>query len=487
MQNLPDLSQLSHAQKDELILALWAMVQALRADMAAQLAAQQVQINELQARLKLNSHNSSKPPSSDGLNKPKPKSLRKAGQHPIGGPKGHKGNTLCQSSEPDSVTTYAPPERCDACQRRLTETSIAETRQVFDLPLLNYEVTEHRVLQARCSCGKTHRGSFPTSVSAAVQYGPRALAAAVHLNQHHMVPLKRTASLMGEFFGLPMSEATVLSANARAAAVLAPTVQAIAQAFLTQPTVHADETGLRVNKALHWLHTLATEGLTWVARHVKRGAAAFTDLLILPQFMGTLIHDGWAPYRKLGCAHGLCNAHHLRELHYVHEELKQDWAGDMVELLTHANHQDNLNRAEGRLPDYRGPAYQLALHDLRSLYEAILDQGELANPRAPPTGKRGRAKQSKAANLIHRLREYGDDVWRFMSEAGVPFTNNLAEQAVRMPKVKQKISGCFRTTEGADIYCDIRSYLATLHKQGANLFDALTQAFHGTPPQPNFG
>ena len=236
------------------------MVQALRADMAAQLAAQQVQINELQARLKLNSHNSSKPPSSDGLNKPKPKSLRKAGQRPIGGPKGHKGDTLCQSSEPDSVIAYAPPERCDACKRRLTETSIAETRQVFDLPELNYEVTEHRVLQARCSCGKTHRGSFPTSVSAAVQYGPRALAAAVHLNQHHMVPLKRTANLMGEFFGLPMSEATVLSANARAAAVLAPTVQAIAQAFLTQPTVHADETGLRVNKALHWLHTLATEG-----------------------------------------------------------------------------------------------------------------------------------------------------------------------------------------------------------------------------------
>ena len=198
---------------------------------------------------------------------------------------------------------------------------------------------------------------------------------------------------------------------------------------------------LTVNKALHWLHwlhTLATEGLTWVARHAKRGAAAFTDLLILPQFMGTLIHDGWAPYRKLCCAHGLCNAHHLRELHYVREELKQDWAGDMVELLTHANHQDNLNRAEGRLPDYRGPAYQLALHDLRSLYEAILDQGELANPRAPPTGKRGRAKQSKAANLIHRLRDYGDDVWRFMSEAGVPFMNNLAEQAVRSPKAAQK-------------------------------------------------
>lgn len=486
MQTLPDLSQLTHGQKDELIHALWAMVQALRADMAGQLAAQQVQINELQARLKLNSQNSSKPPSSDGLNRPKPKSLRKAGQRPIGGPKGHKGNTLCQSSEPDIVVTHAPPEHCDACRRKLVQTSIAETRQVFDLPALNYEVTEHRVLQARCSCGKTHRGEFPASVTASVQYGPRVMGAAVHLNHHHMVPLKRTSDLMGELFGLPMSEATILNANAQAVVHLRPIVAAIGQAFLTQPTVHADETGLRVAKSLHWLHTLATERLTWVARHAKRGAIAFEELGILGQFKGTLIHDGWTPYRTLDCRHGLCNAHHLRELTYIAEELKQDWAGDMSEVLTYANHLDNVNRRDGLSPDYTACEYVQEVQDLRDLYEAMLDQGDAINPRVAPSGKRGGTKQSKPANLLKRLREYADDVWRFMAEPDVPFTNNIAEQAVRMPKVKQKISGCFRTVEGADAYCVIRSYLATMHKQGANLYDALVQAFKGSPPQPSF-
>ena len=497
MQQLPDLSQLSHAQKDALLHALWDMVQKQTAQVAelmaaqqAQSAAQQAQINELQARLKLNSQNSSKPPSSDGLMKPKPKSQRKSGERPVGGPKGHKGGTLLRVSVPDLTVLHEPPAQCDTCHRSLIglETlTLPETRQVFDLPVTAYQVTEHRVLQTQCGCGKLHRGSFPAEVSAAVQYGPRALAAAVHLSQHHMVPLKRCGQLMGELFGLPISEATILSANAQAASLLKPTVTAIGQAFLSQPVAHADETGLRVGKALHWLHTLATEDLTWVARHAKRGAQAFTDLLILPQFTGTLVHDGWGPYRTLSCVHSLCNAHHLRELTYVHEELKQDWAGDMLSLLRHANHTDNRNCADGQRPDYNAQAYQLELHDLRSLYEAILDQGDALNPRAESTGKPGRVKQSKAANLIQRLRDYSDDVWRFMSDPNVPFTNNLAEQAVRMPKVKQKISGCFRTEAGADIYCTIRSYLATMHKQGANLFDALTQAFRGAPPQPNFG
>ena len=492
MQQLPDLSQLSHAQKDELIHALWAMVQALTAQVQAQqvqLTAQQVQINELQARLNQNSRNSSKPPSSDGLNKPKPKSLRKAGERPVGGPKGHKGNTLSQVAEPDHVITHAPPGHCDHCHSRLeiAGATTLESRQVFELPSLKREVTEHRVLQTRCSCGQLQRGQFPAAVAASVQYGPRVLAAAVHLNQHHMVPLKRSASLMGELFGLSMSEATILSANAQAADALTSTVSAIKQAFVTQPTVHADETGLRVAKSLHWLHTLVTEKLTWVARHAKRGAEAFEAFAVLPLFKGVLIHDGWKPYRALDCLHGLCNAHHLRELTYVAEELKQDWAQDLIEVLTHANSCDRANREGGQQPDYTGAQYQLELRDLRDLYEAILAQGEAMNPRAEPTGKRGRTKQSKPTNLLKRLREFDDDVWRFMSQAQVPFTNNLAEQAVRMPKVKQKISGGFRTVEGADIYCQIRSYLATMHKQEANLFDALTQTFRGAPPQPNFG
>lgn len=289
----------------------------------------------------------------------------------MGGPKGHKGHTLRQVDEPDHVIIHAPPGHCDHCHSRL-DTAVAttlETRQVFELPSLSHEVTEHRVLQTRCTCGKIHRGQFPAAVAASVQYGPRVLAGVVHLNQHHMVPLKRSASLMGELFGLPMSEATILSANAQAATLLAPTVNAIKQAFVTQPTVHADETGLRVAKSLHWLHTLASEELTWVARHAKRGAEAFEHFAVLPLFKGVLIHDGWKPYRALDCLHGLCNAHHLRELTYVAEELKQDWAQDMIELLTHANSRDRAKREGAQQPDYAGAQHRLELRDLRDLYE----------------------------------------------------------------------------------------------------------------------
>ncbi|WP_265257061.1 IS66 family transposase [Verminephrobacter aporrectodeae] len=475
MQQLPDLSTLSSTQMGALVLELWAVVQTLT-----------VQNNELQARLNLNSRNSSKPPSSDGLNKPQPKSLRKAGQRPVGGQKGHKGHTLSQVAEPNMVVTHAPPEHCDVCHGPLGQASLVEARQVHDLPDLRYQVTEHRVLQSICNCGKTHRGVFPAEVTAAVQYGPRAKAAAVHLNQYQMLPLKRTGEVMGDLFDMPMSEATILSANAEAAQVLAPTVTAIAQELVNRPIVHADETGLRVNKSLHWLHALVTEKLTWLGRHEKRGMAAFVEHGILPLFKGTLVHDGWTPYRMLDCVHSLCNAHHVRELTYVQEQLKQDWAGDSMEVLLYSNSLVHQLRAQGQI-DHTAPEHLLQVHDLRSLFEATLAEGDRLNPRAQSNGRRGRIKQSKVANLIGRLRDYSDDVWRFMTDPNVPFTNNLAEQAVRMPKVKQKISGCFRTSDGADIYCIIRSYLATLNKQGAKLFDALTQAFLGSPVQPRFG
>jgi transposase len=174
-------------------------------------------------------------------------------------------------------------------------------------------------------------------------------------------------------------------------------------------------------------------------------------------------------------------------LTYLLEEQGQAWAGDMIELLTHANHLDNLNCADGQSPSYNSRKYQTEVRDLRDLYEAILAQAQTDNPLAPPTGKRGRPKQSKATDLIGRLRDYKDDVWRFMTQPEVPFTNNLAEQTVRMPKVKQKVSGCFRTLSGAQAYCVIRSYCATMHKQGANIFESLVDAFKGATPQPCFG
>jgi len=483
MQDLPDLSQLSHDQKDELIRLLWSIVQS----QAVQIAELKAQVLELQARLNMSSRNTSKPPSSDGLNKPAPKSMRVAGQKPTGGQKGHPGGTLRQASQPDQVVIHGVPEQCQACQRMLPYAFVGETRQVFDLPPLRYEVTEHQAMQAICSCGRVHTGQFPAGVNAAVQYGPRAQAAMVHLNQNHAVSLQRTAALMKDLFELPVSQATVVKASQSAKDILQPTVQAIGQACVASAVLHADETGLRVAKKLHWLHVLATDTLSWMGCHPKRGREAFEALSLLKQFQGVLVHDGWMPYKTLECQHALCNAHHLRELTYLLEEQGQDWAADMIELLTHANHADNVSCADGQTPNYAGAKYQNQVRDLRLVYDAILEQAEADHPMVPSTGKRGRPGQSKATNLIGRLRQYSDDVWRFMTQAHVPFTNNLAEQAVRMPKVKQKVSGCFRTLQGAQAYCVIRSYCATMHKQGVNVFASLVAAFSGAPLTPSFG
>ena len=374
-----------------------------------------------------------------------------------------------------------------ACHLELPFAYVVETRQVFDLPVLQFEVTEHHAMQAICSCGHVHTAEFPTGVNATVQYGPRAQAAMVHLNQNHAVSVQRTAALMKDLFGLGVSQATVIKAAVTSAAILQPTVDAIGQGAVNADVLHADETGLRVVKKLHWLHVLATGTLTWMGCHPKRGGEAFESLALLQQFKGVLVHDGWIPYKALQCQHALCNAHHLRELTYLLEEQGQAWAGDMIEVLTHASHLDNVNCAEGQSPNYGAQKYQSQVRDLRDLYDAIVAQAQVDNPVVPSTGKRGRPKQSKATNLIGRLRDYSDDVWRFMTQLHVPLTNNLAEQAVRMPKVKQKVSGCFRTTQGATTYCVIRSYCATMHKQGANIFDALVAAFKGATPQPCFG
>jgi transposase len=464
MAPLPDLDRLSVAEKDDLIRLLFARVQELTAKVA-----------ELEGRLALNSRNSSKPPSSEGYAKPKPKSLRTPGKNPRGGQKGHAGHTLKKAESPHHIVLYAPPATCEGCGLPLPEATVAETRQVFDLPPTHYEVTEHRVLEARCACGQWHRGEFPEGVNAPVQYGPRVQAAAVHLTQHHMLPAQRTADLIGDLAGLPLSDATVLAAVAEARERLEPTVTAIGQAIVAAPIAHADETGLRVEGKLHWLHVLATGLLTWMGIHPNRGKKAFDAFGLLTSFVGTLIHDGWKPYRDLVCQHALCNAHHLRELTYVFEEMGQSWASRLIEMLVEACH---------KVTAAGGPLAADRVAHFRSLYLEILAEGEAANPRAPPSGKRGRTRQSKAVNLLHRLHTYADDVLRFMTDPGVSFTNNLAEQAVRMPKVKQKVSGCFRTLAGAQSFCIIRSYLDTLRKQGANLFHALTLTFQGNVPQP---
>lgn len=253
--------------------------------------------------------------------------------------------------------------------------------------------------------------------------------------------------------------------------------------------VHADETGIRITGKLHWLHCAVTTTLTWLAPHAKRGTQAFEALGLLQGIKGVLVHDGLISYKGLDCTHSLCNAHHIRELVYVHEQENEKiwdtWAQEMIDLLLQALAEVDL--AGGPLTQARQDWFEVQ-------WSKLLERGEEYNPLNQRTGTsqdaglgtRGRLKQSKATNLLKRLRDHRQDVWRFMREDGVPFTNNLAEQALRMSKVKQKISGCFRTGHGADTFFTIRSYLATMHKQKANLFACLVSVFNRQTIQPCF-
>jgi len=479
METLPDLTGLSHAQKDEVIHALWDLVTALRqevVELKAEVASLKAEVSDLRGQLAKNSRNSSIPSSAEGLKKTK--SLRKKGTRPPGGQPGHLGSTLQQTAHPDHVVDHPLPSVCDACGAALTGANTTEARQVFDLPPVAMEVTEHRIHQLRCTCGKIHRSEFPVDVAAPVQYGPGVKALAVYLTQHHMLPVARTAQLLSDLYGLSISAGTVQAMIGEAGTRLTPTVERIAEAVAQAKVAGADESGYRVAGKLNWLHTAVTEALTWMGLHAKRGKIAFESFGLLYRLKGTLVHDGWASYQELDCTHALCNAHHLRELTFVHEECRQPWAKRMIDLLVAAHHETVVAQGQ-RLAEMR-------IQTIRAAYESVLTEGEAANPAQPASGKRGRTAQSVPFNLWRRLRDHADDVLRFTTDPLVPFSNNLAEQAIRMPKVKHKVAGCFRTTAGAQAFCTIRSYLATLQKQHFDLFSSLVQAFQGNVPQPRF-
>ena len=249
---------------------------------------------------------------------------------------GCPGQTLSQATEPDKIILDYIPDQCLVCQRELPFAFVNETRHVYDLTMLRFEVPEHHAMQAICSCGLVHTAELPVGVRASLQYGPRTQAAMVYFNLHHAVSVQLTAALMKDFFDLPVSQATVVKAAQTGADILQPTMQDIGQAVAAAAVAHADESGMRVAKKLHWLHVLATKALTWMGCHPKRGSEAFESLSLLQQFKGVSVHGGWMPYKALECQHALCNQHHLRELTYLQDELGQAWAGDMIDLLAHA-------------------------------------------------------------------------------------------------------------------------------------------------------
>jgi transposase len=443
---------------------------ALVAAQAAEIAALKARIAELERRLGLDSTNSSKPPSSDGLKKPpRVKSLRERSGRPSGGQKGHPGKTLRQVEVPDAVVDHYPAI-CSGCGAALTAAMAIShaTRQVFDLPQPQpLVVTEHRAHVCQCgSCGAVTEGSFPQGVTAPVQYGARIGAFVVYLLHGHFLPEDRLAELMGDLFGVRLVPATIARMSHNCARRLQGFMAAVRARVNEAKVKHLDETGFCIGGRTRWLHIASTGLLTFYRIAGSRGS--------VPEHVsGTIVHDHWKPYYAMtGVLHALCNAHHLRELKALIDIEKEDWARKMQVLLRRACHATNLARERGVALTVR------LIARIQRRYDAILAEG-IAFHEAQPALRRAKRHGGKPRrvghNLILRLQRRRDDVLRFLGDPDVPFTNTQAERDARMMKLRQKISGGFRSRSGADDFAIVRGAISTARKHGWNILETLTR------------
>jgi transposase len=454
------------------------------AALRTQVALLSERISVLEAQQAKDSHNSHLPPSSDRFHR-QPKSLRKKSGKKPGGQAGHPGSTLMLSATPDQVIVHAV-ERCQHCQRDLREVESlqVERRQVLDLPPKRVVVIEHQAQHKCCPrCQQISSAPFPQDVPAPVQYGAALGAVGVYLVHQQLLPYERACEVIEDLLGPSMSVGTLQGLVQRCAAKLEPVEQQIKAALSRAEVLHQDETGLYVAGQRQWMHVSATEHLTHYAVHRKRGKEALDAIGILADFAGVSVHDGWRSYWQFLCQHALCNVHLLRELTFLEEELRQAWAAEMKELLLDIKAAVEQARAEGRTS-----LHPLEVADWKARYQALLTQGYQANPPDPPpeVAKKGRRKQSAARNLLDRLCKHQEAVLAFLDNFAVPFDNSLAERDLRMVKVQQKISGCFRSPAGAVAFCRIRGYLSTLRKQGLAVLTALEQVLVGHPVSPAF-
>lgn len=442
----------------------------------AQNAELRARVEKLEAQLAKNSSNSSKPPSSDGLKKPAPKSCREKGKRKTGGQPGHKGETLERVANPDAVVVYRL-RVCGHCQYDLSEVPVAAVvrRQVFDIPPIRLQVTEHQAEVKCCPvCGQKPQATFPAGVHAPTQYGPNVLAHAVYLHSYQLLPLARIREWFVDCVGQGVSEGTLQGALAQMADAVAPALDAIYEGLTRSEVVHLDETGLRIAQRTSWLHTASTPALTYYTVHTRRGDEALLDAGVVPNCRGWVVHDGFKPYFGFETVrHALCNAHHLRELQFLMEQYDVKWAQAMHTLLL------RMKRHCDEMPD--GLPTPL-IRELEAQFDALLQQGFAETPILPhPPHSNRRIAQHSASNLLIRLRDYRDAVLAFIRYPQVPFDNNLAERDLRMMKVKQKVSGCFRTWAGAELFVAIRTYLSTARKQGVSMLRAAHLALLATP------
>lgn len=436
-------------------------------------------IRSLEDQRAQNSRNSSKPPSSDKPEKPAPKSLRKRSGRKVGGQEGHPGHTLDRVEDPDQTQWYEA-ERCAHCDFSLKEVEAKdyESRQEFDIPPLQIRVTEHRAQIKVCPrCGKRSRARFPRRIGYPVQYGPGFKAIAAYLSQYQLLPYERTAELFEDLFGHGVSPGTLVNVNRDYFQKLEGWEDAIKEQLVRSCVVHFDETGCYVNGKREWLHVASTGHLTYYGVHRRRGEEAMEEMNILPRFKGTAQHDHWQSYFKYEkCRHALCNAHHLRELKFIEERYHQEWASKMVDCLREIKEAvEKRKRVARRLKPKDEKRFERR-------YDRIVREGLAHNP-APPRslGKRGRVKQSKAKNLLDRLKQDKKAVLAFLYDFRVGFDNNQGERDIRMTKVQQKISGTFRSRKGARSFCRIRGYISTARKNGRNVLDVLQSALEGKP------
>ncbi len=421
-------------------------------------------------RATLNSNNSSKPPASDPNRK---KGSRKKSDKPSGGQMSHTGKTLRKIDDPDEIEILFIDRR--TLPRGQYREDGFETRQLFDIDISRV-VTEYQAQRLVNEKGVCFIASFPDNITKAVQYGNGVKAHVVYLSQYQLLPYKRIQEYFADQLQLPISEGSIYNFNLQAFEQLAEFETINQENLVASACLHVDETSININGKRHWLHGASNDKWTYFFPHAKRGTEAMNEMDILPRYRGILCHDHWKPYYKYDCTHSLCNAHHLRELTRAWDQDKQEWAREMKQLLEKIN--SVVNEAGGLLSHKDAEQWKIRYRELLGKAEI-----ECPPPDKPAEIKRGRIQRSKARNLLERLIDFEEDVLRFMTNACVPFTNNAAENAIRMTKVHQKISGCFRSPEGAVIFCRIRGYLSTCRKHGMSATQAMALVFERKLPE----